>query len=237
MEYLALPACSAKISVEGRNGRDGSPTEPCRRLCLAMAARVHWARTPIWWPVTLRLRRVVLPHRTQRGQLPRISGRSKLAETISYATSRRAVLERFPSDGRIEIDSDIVERAIRPQTITRKNALSASNHGGVRTWRPSLPAKMNDVDPFALLSQTLERSPTDGPSPRSKTSFRGITRPERSRRARLQWIYPAQDSGAWGRKCRTHPPSVVLGVTFCAERMSELRGCVLETTMLPATEI
>ena len=40
--------------------------------------------------------------------------------------------------------------------------------------------------------------------------------------------------GAWGRKCRTHPPSVVLGVTFVP---SELRGCVLETTMLPATEI
>ena len=31
--------CSAKTSVEGRNGRDGSATEPCRRLCLAMAAR------------------------------------------------------------------------------------------------------------------------------------------------------------------------------------------------------
>ena len=31
--------CSAKASVEGRNGRDGAPTEPCRRLCLAMAAR------------------------------------------------------------------------------------------------------------------------------------------------------------------------------------------------------
>ena len=46
-----------KASVEGRNGRHGSPTEPCRRLRLAMAARIHWGGTPIWWPVTLRLRR------------------------------------------------------------------------------------------------------------------------------------------------------------------------------------
>ena len=45
---------------------------------------------------------------------------SKLAEAIRYATSRRIALERFLSDGRIEIDSNTVERAIRPQTITRK---------------------------------------------------------------------------------------------------------------------
>ncbi|MHA6732472.1 IS66 family transposase, partial [Devosia sp. A369] len=53
-------------------------------------------------------------------ELPRISGKSKLAEAIRYTLSRRATLERFLADGRIEIDSNIVERAIRPQTITRK---------------------------------------------------------------------------------------------------------------------
>ena len=56
-------------------------------------------------------------------ELPRLSGKSKLAEAIRYAISRRAALECFLSDGRVEIDSNIVERAIRPQTITRKNAL------------------------------------------------------------------------------------------------------------------
>ena len=61
--------------------------------------------------------------------LPRISGKSKLAEAIRYAVSRRATLERFLSDGRIEIDSNIVERAIRPQTITRKNSLFAGSDG------------------------------------------------------------------------------------------------------------
>ena len=67
-------------------------------------------------------------------ELPRLSGKSKLAEAIRYATSRRIALERFLSDGRIEIDSNTVERAIRPQTITRKNALFAGSHGGGRTW-------------------------------------------------------------------------------------------------------
>jgi transposase len=47
-------------------------------------------------------------------ELPRLSGKSKLAEAIRHATSRRVALERFLSDGRFEIDSNIVERAIRP---------------------------------------------------------------------------------------------------------------------------
>jgi hypothetical protein len=67
-------------------------------------------------------------------ELPRLSGKSKLAEAIRYARSRRDVLERFLDDGRIEIDSNIVERAIRPHTITRKNALFAGSDGGGRTW-------------------------------------------------------------------------------------------------------
>src|SRR5499427_331385 len=94
-------------------------------------------------------------------ELPRISGKSKLAEAIRYATSRREILGRFLLDGRIEIDSNIVERAIRPQTITRKNALFAGSDGGGRTWATIATllqtAKMNDVDPLAWLTQTLER--------------------------------------------------------------------------------
>ena len=94
-------------------------------------------------------------------ELPRLSGKSKLAEAIRYALSRRTALERFLTDGRIEIDSNIVERAIRPQTITRKNALFAGSHGGGRTWATIATllqtAKMNDVDPHAWLTQTLER--------------------------------------------------------------------------------
>jgi transposase len=94
-------------------------------------------------------------------ELPRISGKSKLAEAIRYATSRRKVLECFLTDGRVEIDSNIVERAIRPQTITRKNALFAGSDGGGRTWATIATllqtAKMSDVDPLAWLALTLQR--------------------------------------------------------------------------------
>jgi len=94
-------------------------------------------------------------------ELGRISGKSKLAEAIRYARNRREALERFLHDGRLDIDSNAVERAIRPQTITRKNALFAGTDGGGQTWATIATllqtAKMNDVDPFAWLTLTLQR--------------------------------------------------------------------------------
>ncbi|WP_434520169.1 IS66 family transposase [Methylosinus sporium] len=94
-------------------------------------------------------------------ELPRISGKSKLAEAIRYARSHRAVLGLFLDDGRVEIDSNIVERAIRPQAITRKNSLFAGSAGGGRTWASIATmlqtCKMNGVDPYAWAQQALER--------------------------------------------------------------------------------
>ncbi len=72
------------------------------------------------------------------------------------ATPRRAALER--SKRRPRRDRVTVERAIRPQTITRKNGLFASSG---RTWATIATllqtAKTNDVDPLAWLTQTRER--------------------------------------------------------------------------------
>ncbi len=94
-------------------------------------------------------------------ELGKVSGKSKTAEAIRYAFTRREALERFLTDGRVEIDSNIVERAIRPQTITRKNSLFAGSEGGGRTWATLATllqtCKMNSVDPLDWLSQILSR--------------------------------------------------------------------------------
>lgn len=94
-------------------------------------------------------------------ELGKVFGKSKTAEAIRYALTLREALERFLTDGRIEIDSNIVERAIRPQTITRKNSLFAGSEGGGRTWATVATllqtAKMNNVDPLDWLSQNLTR--------------------------------------------------------------------------------
>lgn len=93
--------------------------------------------------------------------LPRVSGKSKMATAIRYALKRRDAFEVFLHSGFADINSNIVERAIRLQTITRKNALFAGSDGGGRTWATIATVlqtcKMNDVDPQAWLTQTLER--------------------------------------------------------------------------------
>ncbi len=55
-----------------------------------------------------------------RAKLEILSQKSKLAEAIRYALTRWDGLTRFLDDGRIEIDSNVVERSIRPIALNRK---------------------------------------------------------------------------------------------------------------------
>ena len=70
-------------------------------------------------------------------------------------------LTRFIDDGRIEIESNVVERAIRPITLNRKNALFAGSDGGVENWAivASLVenCKLNGVDPQAYMADVLTK--------------------------------------------------------------------------------
>jgi transposase len=67
----------------------------------------------------------------------------------------------FLEDGRLELDTNTVERAIRPIALGRKNALFAGSDGGARHWAivASLvaTAKLNGVEPLAWLTDVLER--------------------------------------------------------------------------------
>jgi transposase len=58
-----------------------------------------------------------------REKLGLVSRTSKLADAIRYALSRWTGLSLFLDDGRVEIDSNIVGRAIRPLALNHKNAL------------------------------------------------------------------------------------------------------------------
>jgi transposase len=69
-----------------------------------------------------------------RAKLALISQKSKLAEAIRYALSRWAGLTRFLDDGRIEFDSNVVKRSIRPIALNRKNALFDGSDGGGEHW-------------------------------------------------------------------------------------------------------
>jgi transposase len=94
-------------------------------------------------------------------QLGRVSGKSGLAKAIRYALRHWTGLVLFLEDGRIELDTNTVERAIRPIALGRKNALFAGSDGGARHWAivASLvaTAKLNGVEPLAWLTDVLER--------------------------------------------------------------------------------
>lgn len=103
-------------------------------------------------------------------QLTHIPPRSGLADAIRYALTRWSALGRFLDDGRIELDTNTVERAIRPIALGRKNHLFAGSDGGAARWAivASLlaTAKLNDVEPFAYLKNVLERMSNGHPMSR-----------------------------------------------------------------------
>ncbi|TIU08822.1 MAG: IS66 family transposase, partial [Mesorhizobium sp.] len=97
-----------------------------------------------------------------REKLGLISQKTKLAEAIRYTLSRRQGLSRFLEDGRIEVDSNVVERSIR------KNALFAGSDGGAEHWAvvASLieTCKLNGVQPLGYLADVLTRTVNGHPN-------------------------------------------------------------------------
>lgn len=91
----------------------------------------------------------------------RVSAASELAKAIRYALRHWDGLTVFLDDGRVEMDTNVVERAIRPHTLTRKNALFAGSDAGARHWAIAMTliqtAKLNGVEPMAYLADVLHR--------------------------------------------------------------------------------
>ena len=129
-------------------------------------------------------------------QLGYLSGRSTLAQAIRYALNHWDGLILFLDDGRLELDTNTVERAIRPVALGRKNALFAGSDSGGRHWAilASLiqTAKLNNVDPLAWLADVLERI---------------VSR--RTKRHELDTLLP------WNWKARRQRRSVQLSAPWC----------------------
>ena len=80
---------------------------------------------------------------------------------MRYALRHWSGLILFLDDGRIELDTNVVERGIRPVAIARKNALFAGSDGGAEHWAIAMTlittAKLNGVEPLAWLTDVLQR--------------------------------------------------------------------------------
>lgn len=94
-------------------------------------------------------------------QLARVSRKSEIAKVLRYGLNHWDGLIRFLDDGRIELDTNIVERSMRPQALTRKNALFAGHDDGAENWAilASLieSCKLNGIESQTYLADVLTR--------------------------------------------------------------------------------
>src|SRR5207245_2975307 len=128
-------------------------------------------------------------------QLARVSGKYLIAEAIRYGLNHWDGLARFLDDGRIELDTNIVERSIRPMVLNRKNALFAGHDQGAENWAciASLieTCKLCGVEPQAYLTDVLTKLVNLWPASRLDELMPGPGPPS------TRYTSPLNEPGSW----------------------------------------
>jgi hypothetical protein len=103
-------------------------------------------------------------HRALKRLQSRYLPQSPMGQAISYALNQWATLQRFMDHGEVEIDNNLVENAIRPTAIGKKNWLFfGSEEAGQRSaviYTLIENCRMHGVEPYTYLKDVLERLPT-----------------------------------------------------------------------------
>jgi hypothetical protein len=110
-------------------------------------------------PVIKRIERALIKLKASGRQLPQ----SPLGGAIDYALGQWRTLEVYLSDGRVEIDNNLVENAIRPTAIGKKNWLFIGEaNAGQRSaivYTLIECCRRRGLNPFAYLRDVLARLP------------------------------------------------------------------------------
>ena len=95
---------------------------------------------------------------------PTVLPQSPLAEAIRYVLGNWQALTRYPEDGRLKIDNNGAERAIKPVVLGRKNWLfcgsEAAAHRAAVLLSLVQTCKHVGIDPFVYLRDVIERVST-----------------------------------------------------------------------------
>jgi transposase len=95
------------------------------------------------------------------GIVGRLSGKLELAKAFRYTITRREALTRFLADGRLEVDNNVAENAMRIIALGRRNYLFAgSDSGGERAasiYTLVTSAKLNGLNPETYLRDILAK--------------------------------------------------------------------------------
>lgn len=96
--------------------------------------------------------------------LPGLLPKSPLAQAMGYAANHWQALTRFLDDGRLPLDNNAAERALRPIAVGRKNWLFAGSERGGEAAAIVLSfiesAKLHGLNPYAYLRDLLTRLPS-----------------------------------------------------------------------------
>jgi hypothetical protein len=94
-------------------------------------------------------------------QVAKLPARSPTSDAIRYALNHWEGLVHCLEDGRIEVDTNNVERTLRPVALSRKNALFAGSDEGGANWAAVASlvetCKLNRVNPQRYLAELLTR--------------------------------------------------------------------------------
>ncbi len=107
-----------------------------------------------------RLHRALVRLKTRRRYLPL----SLMGKAIDYALNQWSSLLLFLEDGRLEIDNNLIENAIRPTAIGKKNWLFIGEaQAGARSaiiYTVIECCRRRGLDPFAYLRDVFTRLPS-----------------------------------------------------------------------------
>jgi len=121
---------------------------------LREAVRAHQSR-----PIVERIHRALVRFKTLGRFLPK----SLMGEAIDYALGQWSSLQVYLGDGRVEIDNNLVENAIRPTAIGKKNWLFVGEAGagqrGAIIYTLVESCRRRGQDPYTYLRDVLTRLP------------------------------------------------------------------------------
>lgn len=93
--------------------------------------------------------------------------KSPIGIAITYALNKWSYFEPFISDPRVEISNILIENAIRPVAIGRKNYLFNGSHDAARRaamiYSLASTAKLHGIDPFVYIQDLLTKLPSSKP--------------------------------------------------------------------------
>lgn len=104
------------------------------------------------------------------GERQRLSRKIGVTKAINYSLVRWDALTRYTTDGRLAIDNNVAERALRTVAVTRKSYLFlGSDEGGRRAaaiYSIVESARLNGLDPQAYLADIIDKMAKDWPRTR-----------------------------------------------------------------------